>query len=430
MPLQTEVKKEINQARVDDATGFIMWISNSIPNICDSQDKEEAIKEFISSKLTPAIAEDILKQDEMHNYVERFRSCTKENPDAELKLFSLATKDKKYPAEYAEVIRSLIFLYQTEQSQEVTLKVIYDLLLIPEFRKAFKNDSTFAPFFMNGFYDALSTYIENNCQNPELKKELLDACLPNPQDSKAIDAELMRVFGYKEPLEPEQKDIIAIQKFLANVTADSPVLKHLQLLENELEKEAGKRYNSETKLLEGYIEGQPYKHKKLFSGFLRQWAEKNGFLGYGKLKGLMSVDGFFNFIAKGGLFKDPVLRGERHGEFTHAIQWYLITAWNNEDPHKPKLNCHPTRLLQWMGENEGKFKEWSGTFEASIKSLYKPTSKDFRKVFTLPEYLNSPDCSFPILHQLNLGRFTKGKREFLMDVPPEFEEFKKPKGKA
>lgn len=422
MPIRDKIINEINNAMVNNPESFMVWITNSIPNICDStEEKEEAIKFFIASKLTPEIAQGII--DKSSDNVERFSDTTKNDTDSILNLFTLGTKDRKYPDAYPQVIRSLISLYQHNKNQTVVHSVIYNLLLIPEFRAAFRDDQDLAPFFMDGFFEKLSTYIKNNCPDPSLKNELLEMCAPKPLQEKNIDSELIKAFNYKEPFEPEQKDIISIQKFLANVKNDSPVMKQLQLLEYELEKHAGKRYDSETKLLEGYEEGKPFRHDKLLSGFLRQWAEENKFTGYGKLKGFMSNDEFFKFIGKGGLFKDPVLRGDFHGEFTHAIQWYLITMWNNEDPDKPKLNCHPSRLLQWMGENKGKFKEWSGSFEASVTSLYKPTATDFRRVDNLHKYLNSANCPFPVLHQLNLGRSAKGKPPLKFDEA-EFEEFK------
>lgn len=239
----------------------------------------------------------------------------------------------------------------------------------------------------------------------------------NRLTDEQITQELRRIYEFDEGLSDKKQDLIRVAKFLSN---EHEVLKQLEHLEKSLQAHAGERFNEETQLLEGFKEGEVFKHQKLLSSYLCEWAKHNGFKGYARLKSIMSIKTFFSVIESGALFQDNVFQGHTHGDFSHFIQWVLITNWNNEDPQKPQLKTPPPALYQWIGKKKSPL-YWENTFESpSISSLYKPAQRDFRRVEVLHQYLLSPECKFPVLHQLTSGRAAKGERALINDQIDEF----------
>lgn len=420
-----EVIKQIEKEKVMNAKDFFSAIK-SVLHSFPSLDKEEIIQLFVEAKLTHEIAWEIVKKED---YVRKFYVLMNENAADMQKLYTLAMTKQKFPEEYENVIQHLLYLYQKHDQQNIknhqsiALNVIYNLLLMPEFRNCFQHDNKIVPLFMKGFNDDIAKFIKSECKDKMLQDELLKSCAPRELDSVFVDAQLKKLFGFKDPLSPEQEDIISIHKFLADVSEGSAILRQLAVLEAELKKEAGDKYDSVTKMLKGYKEGAVFEDKqiqRLLSHFFRKWAETNGFLGYAKFKRFLNEDEFLSKLGMGLIFKDTTFQSSEHGDFSHAIQWFLICMWNKENPSSRKLHCDPVALLQWIGKNQ-KGPEWFKTFEISAKSIYKPSAMDFRNTQHIHAYLKSANCPFPILHQLSIARDAKG-------TPPpseiKIEEFK------
>lgn len=207
-------------------------------------------------------------------------------------------------------------------------------------------------------------------------------------------------------------DIEAIKRFLKNPTA---VNKQLSKLEKILEERAGVRFDAAHAILLDYQEGKPLRHNKLLSGYLREWAETNGFSGYVKLTKFMNENEFAALLVNKSLFKDTTFRGTQHGEWTHFIQIWCIVEYHRETAF---LSCTPAALYARIGKEKLKNKSpdyWLQTFEftsehnSNIDESNLPVQKLATSVLKFNAYLQSEFCNtqYPVLSQLIKGREAK-----------------------
>jgi hypothetical protein len=194
-----------------------------------------------------------------------------------------------------------------------------------------------------------------------------------------------------------------VENFFADTTA---MKKQLAKLEVQLETRAGDRYDPVNRKLGDYVAGAVLQHRKLLSGYFRQWAAENGFLGIVKINSSMSTKDFASLLSSQSLFKDTAFRGTEHGEWSHLIQWWCLVEQHKE---KPFLSIEPAELYRLIGEHDGVYdfmkSHWLKVFEGL------PQKHTLRSVFDLNIYLQSADSmyQFPVLCQLITGREVKGK---------------------
>lgn len=383
-----------------------------IPTV--SQESRDEASEFLEqiAKNKPATAQDMLDE------------INKLNPNvafAFINIFVLTYKFnlaiESFKNDKIKIINALTLKALSAFSYEDRLKIIlttpdlpinifYQQLQQKEFRDQFERDNQLAPFLTKDFMAQLENYIDQECKDPNLSAELKNVCKKvkaYPLTDELITKELIRVYGFEEPLSNEQQDIIAIVKFFSNKELVDSQLKKLESMLIEKAK-AANQYNSETQQLKGYEEGKPYDHNKLLSGFLKEFAKEHGFSGYAVFKGVISDPLFFRLLSNAILFKDQPFQGEKHGPFAHFIQWLLITLWYLEG--KSGLHTSPADLLKWIGKNKENY--WEPTFEIfPFKSLFKRSAM-LVGVEKINEYLLNENCPFKITHQLIAGRHAKG----------------------
>lgn len=122
-----------------------------------------------------------------------------------------------------------------------------------------------------------------------------------------------------------QRDWFSIYLFLRDFNQVKPYLDQiesaLQLL--AAAKKLKKQRNGKYRLPDS--EKYPYARYKLFSTFIYQWAEENGFRQRAKYIALQSQREFLLMLQKATIFKDSSVTADiLHGSWSHAIQWYCI----------------------------------------------------------------------------------------------------------
>lgn len=96
----------------------------------------------------------------------------------------------------------------------------------------------------------------------------------------------------------------------------------------------------------------PYQRNKILSGYLYEWAQKNGFEHYAKIISYLQESKFVEMLSNKTFFKDSAANvGERHGAWSHALQWYCVI----EHHKKTKFLQHdPLELYQSLGSPENR----------------------------------------------------------------------------
>lgn len=114
-----------------------------------------------------------------------------------------------------------------------------------------------------------------------------------------------------------------------------------------------------------------FSRHKLLSGWLYQWAQENNFNKhfYAKVTGLLIEDQFLGLLKNNIFFKDDGAPA-RHGQWPHAIQWYIVVE-ENKKSHFLKHNS--ATLYQDMGKANYLTPE-EGRFYSCTMELVKPES--------------------------------------------------------
>lgn len=179
------------------------------------------------------------------------------------------------------------------------------------------------------------------------------------------------------------------------------VNEHLQQLEDELQDYCSKlpkkmRPKQDDK---GYYylpasDEHPYQRSKILSGYLYEWAQKNGFADYAKIINYLPERKFLEMLRNKTFFKDGASAanvGGKHGAWSHMLQWYCVI----EHQKKTKFLKHdPLKLFQSLGstENRATGELWNMIFDR-YNDLY----------FHSPEYMSETldrpksHLSFPLL---------------------------------
>lgn len=308
-------------------------------------------------------------------------------------------------ASYEEIIKELILNYHSSQQdwrQGALLVLTHQLLNNPEFRKAFIEDKKYHSFFGDDFYIELQKKLAESDPNYAAKIDIATIMLP--LDPAFIKEEIKNIYKFNEPLSTEENDILAIAEFLANKDA---VLVQLGKLERILKERKDKMIAAGKH--EEFNEENPgeYKHNKILSSFLYDWAKDNKFGGYAKFMTEQDQVVIAKLFQQMLLFKDVAFRGPIHGEWTHFLQWYCLVEANTDAQF---LKTAPAKLLAWLGENRNTL--WDKTFEgdtlANRSSLFNPLF-DARSFDKFNEYLLSNECKnlFPTLHEFVYSRSLK-----------------------
>lgn len=149
-------------------------------------------------------------------------------------------------------------------------------------------------------------------------------------------------------------DWLAISLFLLNA---ENVKEYLQQLEDELQNYCSKlpKKMRPPQDDQGYYyfassKETPYERNKILSGYLYDWAQKNGFDSHAKIISYLPESKFVGMLRDKTFFKDSAANvGERHGAWSHALQWYCII----EHYKKTKfLKNDPLELYQSLGSPE------------------------------------------------------------------------------
>ena len=140
------------------------------------------------------------------------------------------------------------------------------------------------------------------------------------------------------------------------------------------------------------------KRFKILTNVLMAWAAENGFHpSLAKINYYLPPRVFRNMQAGGYLFNDKGSSLE-HGEWTHSIQWYLITEANK---HHPFLVNQPADLYIAFSKNDHRSKLWNMIFDVSAQHT-NLASDDFRCPGNVHAHLMSEAAKqqYSILHAI------------------------------
>lgn len=283
----------------------------------------------------------------------------------------------------------------------------------PSFKQDFSNDHQRVPLFIKidkDFPEKLKTYVKDSQELIELCEQIKTLKL----DETYAKEQIMKMYGFKEPLNHEQEDLIKIVLFLSDPENVIPYLNKLEKILEEkaktLEVNGVKQYDEQNKKFIAYEDNKPLKHHKLLSNYLSQWAKENGFEGITKIYKLLPGNTFFKMLEQG---RSPTIdKGaraiEQHGEWSHFLQLWCVMEHNNDLTNSnEQLTCKVPDLLGWIGKQKGLI--WKKTFDSEHDPEHWPVT-GFRVPNDLNKYLSGDDAKvkLPVLHQLIKGREAKG----------------------
>ncbi len=309
---------------------------------------------------------------------------------------------------YEIVIKNLIIQHRRRVFSKISCGLIVKLLMEDiEFQKNFVNDDTYRPLFRHKFVDRLIETLTGK----DISEQVLIKCAEMKTgtiDQELKDEAITQLYAFGENLSKEQKCIIGV----ANILSDKRVV--FEQLE-KLEKILAKRRETLISLdkhtaFNKNLPPDDHDHK-LLSGCLYEWAKDNDFKGYAKVLRAIPPALMLNNFAGGLLFKDKGSRGKHHGEWTHFLQWYILTEANKDDAY---LSVPPNQLLIWIGKHEDGAAIWDKTFEGNrepnTSSLFRPEF-DARQFHNLNHFLLGNECSekFPVIHEVIDARSVKSR---------------------
>lgn len=199
-------------------------------------------------------------------------------------------------------------------------------------------------------------------------------------------------------------------------TVDRQLLKLEKLIQEDLTIK-GINYTEFLMMLPNEKKRNSYKCYKLLSDTLYKWGKENGFAqDWGKVASFLSRDTFLSLLNNRFLIKD-IGAGADHGEFTHAIQLFILTEANKEQ----EVISRTIPELYARISNQ----DCVGILSIIDKDTQKETNKiltiwdllfdRFEKISTFdlrnPEltcgYLRFNSVQFPLLSQLHRLRYFK-----------------------
>lgn len=397
----------IEQDKLQSEADYLPRLLQSIK----STEEFSALAELIH---TPSIARQVLKyaNPELYKLCRSLPSKAKmETPNNKENfltyLLELSLSDTKYSAARLEIIDIFVKVYENYPEDAI---IALD--------NSLKTDNTFSRnFFL--FSNKYIPYSEIPGEKLSSAEQVMTVFLQQLTMHKQQEIKILKerfssienVVETQAKLNSKQKDIISIILFLKN---PQRVKEQLKKIEKVLQERAGAKFDKNKKTLIDYEPGKHYKHKKLLSNYIKEWAAQAGFKGWSKLKGVLTLDEFNDLLITQTIFKDKNFRINMHGEFSHDYQLMSVYEYNKEAMAKGEtfLFNDLAELLKWIGEEDKKENQtalqkiWEQTFDYPF---------DNPLDFTVPESLNSflisPEAQtdFPILHQLSVGRRTETK---------------------
>lgn len=234
---------------------------------------------------------------------------------------------------------------------------------------------------------------------------------PNFAEISTNDIEQLIKKRVKEKFDALDKDFVSDCCAIGNLmTKADDCYEALKVLNGCLKKKLF-QVQGNTPLDKGKGEGE-LKQRGLLSGFFNVWEATFGFNAKATLTptltGFVRPDNFKAHLLQPGYhWKDPGV-GVMHGEFSHRIQWYIVTQRNLT---AKILKWPPLKIFEEFAQpncsgNMGTI--WDDIVDATTKT-------DFRTPDKLHSYLNDPeqlkDDNVDLLAQLISGRTAKRKRE-------------------
>lgn len=147
-----------------------------------------------------------------------------------------------------------------------------------------------------------------------------------------------------------------------------------------------------------FFNRQHGKRFRILTDVLTTWATDHGFnSSLAKVNYYLPPRVFRIMQAGGYLFNDKGSSLE-HGEWTHTIQWYLITEANK---HHPFLTNQPADLYVALSQQNNRSKIWNMVFDLSSQQTHL-SPHDFRCPGNLHAHLMSEAAKqqYPILHAI------------------------------
>jgi len=216
------------------------------------------------------------------------------------------------------------------------------------------------------------------------------------------EEELRKFYGFDQPLGKFQKDIVHIAFFLMDETR---VVKRLQDLNDRIVEAVKKEQPADER------KKQPSERHDLLPTVLQSITTEVGFTAPTQLQA--SPKTFNALYEHKSLPHDRVFAGELHGEWTHYLQWTLVSLeyLANKKQKTDFLNHAPSDVFHWLKTQRGK-KIWHKTFEIP-SAPYTKCGFDARFVFDFDKYVRSPvsAATFPLLQQLVQSWATQGEQD-------------------
>lgn len=195
----------------------------------------------------------------------------------------------------------------------------------------------------------LPDYLVNRKNSDQLRT--LFANESNPQIAK----EMMEIV---EKCQAQQfkldylHDWLAIYQFLRD---PQQVIPYLNRLEDELQQyvEVARKRRTFIVTADGRWalpddKCNPYERLKILSGFMYEWASRQGFERKAKLTSLLMRPEFLSMLRAKTIFKDSSVSANiKHGAWSHAIQWFCIVE---HDKDSTFLMYPPMSVLQSFGD--------------------------------------------------------------------------------
>lgn len=162
------------------------------------------------------------------------------------------------------------------------------------------------------------------------REEVQELIAEIPDDDLRDEVKKIALTFNEYKFNPEfQRDWFGIYLFLRDFEQVKPYLNQIEMALQQKAAQVANQFNltlmrnGKYKLPESVH--FPYARFKIFSDFIYQWAEENGFKQRAKYIALQPQREFLLMLQKNTIFKDSSVTADLlHGSWSHAIQWFCI----------------------------------------------------------------------------------------------------------